>query len=367
MAASIPLKEYVDELTKCPICLDGLDNPKSLPCLHTFCLECIKDHCKGKSSGATVDCPVCRTSFLIPHPGVEQLTSNFFINGLVEASKASDGKPDKVLCDWCSEFGEINDSSVTAATMYCNGCGQKLCDRCSRPHQKIPGGAHQVVPFGGNIKEEIMKLRGSFCDVHPGNKLEIYCNLCHVNVCVTCHALKHREHDCKDINDVYKTFCSSLTRDVEQVTTKESSFLLEVSDFELSLKQYIDGVEGIEKEVLDTANDLKRRIDEAVNHLLLKLTEKKRAASKVTSDMKSELEFAVAASQSFTRYSRELLNRGKPSDVTRAYKNLHQRAVELLRRIVKSGRPCLPEVGVSANDLLDKMADFMMNNSTREY
>ena len=184
MAASIPLKEYVDELTKCPICLDGLDNPKSLPCLHTFCLECIKGHCKDRSSGDDVDCPVCRTSFLIPHPGVEQLTSNFFINGLVEASKASDGKPDKVLCDWCSELGEINDSSVPAATMYCNGCGQKFCDRCSRPHQKIPGGAHQVVPFGSNAKEDLMKLQGSFCDVHPGNKLEIYCNSCHVNVCV---------------------------------------------------------------------------------------------------------------------------------------------------------------------------------------
>jgi hypothetical protein len=366
MATSMPLKEYVDELTKCPICLDDLVDPKSLPCLHTFCFKCIKGHCRDNSPGDQVDCPVCRSSFVIPRKGLEQLTSNFFIKGLVEASKAGGGTTNIVLCESCSEFDDISPSSVPAATVYCIGCGQKLCDRCSRPHQKIPGGAHQVARFGSNVKEDLLKLQGSFCDVHPGNKVEIYCNNCNFNMCVTCHTLKHREHDCKDINDIYKTFFDCLTRDVEQVAAEESSFLQEVCRLESALKQYNDGVLDIEKEVLDTANDLKRRIDEAVNQLMMKLADKKTAASKVTSTRKGELEFAVAASQSFTRYSREILNIGNPSDVTRAYNDLHKRASELLMRDLNAGSCCLPEVGVSVNDLFDKLAKFILGNSNGE-
>jgi len=366
MAAVTPLEEYVDELIKCPICLESLTDPKSLPCLHTFCLKCLKGHCRGNSSGDRADCPICRSSFVIPHQGVEQLTSNFFINGLVEANKASAGRANKVPCDVCGEFDDIDASSVPAATVYCAGCGQKLCDRCSRPHQKIPGGAHQVVPFGIDVKADLLQLLGSFCDVHPSNRVEIYCNSCHVNVCLTCHAMKHREHDCKDITDIYREFSATLTRDVEQVKTKESSFLEEVSHLELALKQYNDRVQGIEKEVLDNANDLKRRIDEAVNGIMMKLADDKTTALKATSAVKTDLELAVAASQSFTRYAQELLNKGKPSDIARAYNDLHERADELLRRSLTADGCHMPEVIVSANDLFDELADFIMDKSARE-
>ena len=127
MAVSTPQKVYVDELTKCLICLVGLIDPKSLPCLHTSCLKCIKDHCKRFSQGNKVNCPVCRSPFVIPGSGVEQLTSNFFINDLVKASKAAG-----VLCDVCCDFDDISSSNVPQATLGCIGCGQKLCDRCAR-------------------------------------------------------------------------------------------------------------------------------------------------------------------------------------------------------------------------------------------
>jgi hypothetical protein len=100
-----------------------------------------------------------------------------------------------------------------------------------------------------------------------------------------------------------------------------------------------------------------------VNQLMMKLADKKTAASKVTSTRKSELELAVAASQSFTRYSREILNRGNPSDVTRAYNDLHKRASELLKRDLNAGNCYLTEVGVSVNVLFDKLAKFILGNS----
>jgi len=88
MSDCADLKKYVDELTTCPICLEDLVNPKSLPCVHTFCMRCIKNYCGSSLPCAHVNCPVCRRSFVIPEGGVEQLPNNFMLQGLADAKKA---------------------------------------------------------------------------------------------------------------------------------------------------------------------------------------------------------------------------------------------------------------------------------------
>jgi tripartite motif-containing protein 45 len=250
--------------------------------------------------------------------------------------------------------------------VYCNGCGQKLCALCSKPHRMIPGGAHQVVSFGSDVKQDLIKLKGSFCTAHPGNRLEIHCTTCHENICLTCHAMKHKKHNCKDILDIHKTFSQILSRDVEQVATKESYFLEKLRRIVLEQKNFDDGVDRVEKELRVAANELKRHIDETVNQLAGILSDEKMAALKVTSAKKSDLEFALAASQSFTTYSCELLGNGKPSDVTQAFNDVHERANELLKRDLETGKCGLPDLGVSVNHLYEAMEKVVMEKSTRE-
>ena len=40
-SSSTALKELDQQLT-CNVCLDQYTNPKTLPCLHSFCLKCIE-------------------------------------------------------------------------------------------------------------------------------------------------------------------------------------------------------------------------------------------------------------------------------------------------------------------------------------
>ena len=40
--SSTGLKEVLDEQLTCNVCLDQYTNPKTLPCLHSFCLKCIE-------------------------------------------------------------------------------------------------------------------------------------------------------------------------------------------------------------------------------------------------------------------------------------------------------------------------------------
>jgi len=220
--ASTDLNEYVDELKKCSICFEDLANPKSLPCFHTFCLQCIKHHYRLDSPGDQVNCPVCRSSFVIPVGGVDQLPNNFFLTGLSDAKKSEDKAAEIIPCIACSDDREDTASSITPATMICTGCGQHLCRQCSRPHKNIPCGGHGVVPLGCELQNEALMSQGSCCCQHPANRLELYCIECNENMCaICCHSNKHKKHDFQAISETYKEFRDTIERDVQLVQENE--------------------------------------------------------------------------------------------------------------------------------------------------
>ena len=72
------------DLATCSICLGLFVNPKSLPCLHAFCLECLRDSFKNKRPGDKVPCPVCRKEFQIPANGLRSLQHHFIVQQLVD-------------------------------------------------------------------------------------------------------------------------------------------------------------------------------------------------------------------------------------------------------------------------------------------
>jgi len=99
------------DLTTCPICLNLFDVPKSLPCLHAFCLKCLQDCFKDKHPGDEVLCPTCRKEFKIPQDGLDGLQHHFIVQQLVDVQKASGEELDKTPCEMCSEESEPDSDS----------------------------------------------------------------------------------------------------------------------------------------------------------------------------------------------------------------------------------------------------------------
>ncbi|XP_068932827.1 E3 ubiquitin-protein ligase TRIM58-like [Petaurus breviceps papuanus] len=64
MATGFPVKKLKEE-AKCPICLDFLEDPVSVDCGHSFCLQCITEFCEksDNSQGSVYSCPQCRSQF----------------------------------------------------------------------------------------------------------------------------------------------------------------------------------------------------------------------------------------------------------------------------------------------------------------
>ena len=67
--------------------------------------------------------------------------------------------------------------------------------------------------------------------------------------------------------------------------------------------------------------------------------------------VQEHLQLELVAMESFHTYCRELLDKGRPSDITRAASELHKRAKELLDNDVTSVQYCPPHVTFTPADV----------------
>jgi len=105
------------ELTTCSICLELFDSPKSLPCLHAFCLKCLQSCFKDKLPGDKACCPTCRKEFQLPPDGVGGFQHHFIVQQLVDEVQLQE------RC--CSKHTDKQ------LELYCQDCGENICLMCS--------------------------------------------------------------------------------------------------------------------------------------------------------------------------------------------------------------------------------------------
>ena len=121
---------YIENLTKCCICLGVLTQPKCLPCIHTFCLKCLREYGKDQRPGDELPCPLCRQTFSIPAEGFRKLPTNFFIDQIL-ASRQLFGTGSSVSGVKCESCDDVN------ANGYCVECANSMCDRCLVTHGNL--------------------------------------------------------------------------------------------------------------------------------------------------------------------------------------------------------------------------------------
>ena len=272
------------DLITCPICDDTYDNPKSLPCLHAFCLKCIKDFCKDKVPGDRAACPVCREEFVIPTDGVGHLKHHFIV--------------------------------------------QQLVDREN-------------------------ERQGSYCEQHTDKEVEVYCHKCKENICMKCYADKHRNHDevLGLIPEVADNFRQRMNDDDQQIQSVINAVREESEENEEAVTEFISNVEEEEKKVLSVGDVVKHSVDSQVNELLTELQSVKAEGAEQAKSVQEANRQALVSLESFHTQSRELLDKGRPCDITRAACMLHDRATELLDNDVTAVKYHPPDVAFTPADV----------------
>ncbi|XP_065887951.1 E3 ubiquitin-protein ligase TRIM71-like [Dysidea avara] len=197
----------IKEEISCSICRDLFTDPKTIPCLHTFCKRCIERSIESNKKMATiVCCPLCRAP--LPQDGIAYIPTNFTINRLVEIFKKlkESGQGSVTMkCGKCKKGSE--------AIKWCMECRNPLCQKCNEFHENWEDfESHKTVPINEFLQNPIQALAGApekaeFCKLvaHSEQKLYLYCKTCSKLICQYCtlkdHPRGHRDHDFDFVDD----------------------------------------------------------------------------------------------------------------------------------------------------------------------
>ncbi|XP_054866256.1 tripartite motif-containing protein 16-like isoform X3 [Amphiprion ocellaris] len=120
---------------RCPICLDILKDPVSIPCGHTYCMACINNYWDQAESGH-FSCPQCRETFS-PRPVLRRNTvlaevvDKLKLSEMVAAPELYLGGVGEVPCDFCPAESKLR------ADKSCLVCLASFCEVHVLPHRDV--------------------------------------------------------------------------------------------------------------------------------------------------------------------------------------------------------------------------------------
>ena len=273
--SAVEVKKAQNNLT-CPICYQLFNNPKYLPCYHSYCEGCLEK----MQVQSKIICPECRKEAKVPAGGVKELATNFFINRLVDdliLKKKVDGEQE-VKCDECNE-----DDPVVS---FCPDCNSFLCITCNDYHKRSKKHFnHAVVPLTelkSNKETSIQaKVKIPLCKEHD-EQLKYYCETCDELVCMYCTVKKHNGHH----HDSVKQMAPKHRNELKKITDPVEGMIT-------NLSQAHENIEKMKKKIRRRGEEVDKKIDQYYDELLQKLMKQKDEVKQQAHDAVSQKEKAV--------------------------------------------------------------------------
>lgn len=253
------IKSLSEDFVHCTICTEPFNEPKVLPCLHSFCLQCLEKWASN-SNDQPSSCPTCRCAIDIPSSGVGGLPNNFFLvslkERLEEVSRISKQNPHH-NCNVCKRKDDI---------LFCLDCKMLISNDCKETHDRFTrSNDHPLVPSDKlsdeSYLQRVMSTQAPYCNLHNQEKVRYYCTECSQLACQVCATVHHQGHH--SLQEV-KTRVKSVKSKLEDLLEQSSTGLKTVSD---KLRQKVK----ISDEIKGQISELHRKIDDRYEELVAKL------------------------------------------------------------------------------------------------
>ena len=270
----------LEEQLTCPVCLDLYTNPKTLPCLHSFCQECLEGLPQERETrGDTyyLSCPTCRQRTEVPREGVGAFPVAFHLNNLKEIT-------------------------------------QSLKNKVSDPQQVT-------------------------CKDH-GKPLEVFCETCKTVICFHCVVRTHKDHKYDIISDCYSKHCQMLHDSLKPVKGKKEALKKVLSDLaerEGEIRErgerVLEEIHGMVEEMIGILRQSERKLIEQAK----RVTD---AKLEMLSRQTKSAQTSLSLLEDVEDYVEQSLKTGTHQQVLRSKKQMMERMSEVTTQInVEELRP----------------------------
>ncbi|KAL0273661.1 UNVERIFIED_CONTAM: hypothetical protein PYX00_006286 [Menopon gallinae] len=302
----------------CELCRRDINDPRLMPCLHSFCLECLRllesetlqktsstrsssnqsqdtvkkkwtdmVMCAGKTSDKSgvsnsayeateegrkkkiLKCPTCGFNNVLPDRGVIALPHNHLLQHRLLLSKLNRSDV-RLLCDLCQH--------EVVAHSRCTKCLLNLCGACSTAHKMDTAADHEIIALKSeHSASTITKIRRqAMCPAHPQNDIKFFCQSCNQMTCKKCSLTQHRDHSCGLLSKAARVYRRKIkevldqtvyiVRETESVKSHSESVFQQLlsncmvvkNDIDTYINSYIEALEehrkGLKFQVEQTRN-----------------------------------------------------------------------------------------------------------------
>ena len=227
------------EFLNCRLCNEEFQEPKLLPCLHSFCRRCLSSYMNHQRQPSHKDkedkevnfsCPECGTAVDAKNP--EYLPDNVLARRLSCPSLTATPR-DPANCAHCGQQGR----GEVPAAVHCANCEENLCASCASAHDlQVETASHKVEPLKPSSKDKDVKENGGgeLKNSDSGDKLSavlskccqcydtydidsMYCVDCDLALCADCHASHDQRHRCAELSAIAQNFTSKIQEPVEEL------------------------------------------------------------------------------------------------------------------------------------------------------
>ncbi|XP_026061190.1 tripartite motif-containing protein 16-like [Carassius auratus] len=232
----------------CPVCLDLLKDPVTVPCGHSYCKICITDCWDQEDQKRVYSCPQCRQTFS-PRPA---LARNTMLAEVVEKLKKTRLSADceagagDVQCDVCT-------GRKYRAVKSCLMCLESYCQTHFERHEEFHSHKpHKVTEVTGRLQEMI-------CQKHE-KILEVFCRTDQKCICLLCTIIEHKNHDIVPAAD-------QRTETQKQLKETQKTLQQRIQQREKDLQQLRETVESHKRSAQTAVEDSERIFTELIRSI----------------------------------------------------------------------------------------------------
>ena len=308
------------EEVSCPVCSDLFKDPRQLPCLHSFCLHCLKHWHQTSGGQNAFRCPKCQALSRVPANGdLKDLPTSFYLNGMIDVLAIKECNTTQVTCGNCDK--------KSSEASYCFQCCMFYCEQCLIGHNMMRNNKdHRVLAvkeFQDKDYEDVLK-RPVFCSKqgHQKKELEYVCKECETAVCQTCVILDHGGHTLKLIEEeaeAQKIEMTALIQEQRQNLQEEMNLITQLDE---EYAKLIEQSENVKRNVDRFTDNLIKTIQAKRQNILAAVENETRKSGESVARTKTEIQKKITLIESSLEKADKLLTRSINAEVVQLKKSL---------------------------------------------